>query len=165
MKDCKVLHRTSSNNGHIDHVTSLFLLSLQQNVMLEWKLFLIDTLRSEAIGYKYCQEKHLPVVEWIWKSNPISDTKRKVLYEDTVISCRKAVISGGPRQMLSRRAAIPAVNLTSAFLTSAFVPARSATCRLRVSHFICLWRFVSNSDLRFHHVNSASSALIDIVLS
>lgn len=101
---------------------------------------------------KYYQEKHLPVVEWIWSSSPISDTKKKVLYGDTVISCRKAVISGGPRQVLSRRAAIPAVNLTSAFLTSAFVPARFATCWLRASHFICLCRFLSNSNLRFHHV-------------
>lgn len=84
-------------------------------------------------------DQHIPpVAEWIWSSSPISDSRRKVLYGDAVISCRKAVISGGPRQVLPQRAAIPAVNLTSVFLTSAFVPARSTTCCPRASHFICL---------------------------
>lgn len=81
--------------------------------------------------------RDLPVAEWIWSSSPISDSRRKVLYGDAVISCRKAVISGGPRQVLPRRAAIPAVDLTSVFSTSAFVPARSTTRRPRASHFIC----------------------------
>lgn len=54
------------------------------------------------------------------------------------MSCRAAVISGGPRQVLPRRAAIPAVKLTSAPSTSAFVPARSATrfAPSRASHLI-----------------------------
>lgn len=97
------------------------------------------------------QKMHLPVAEWIWSSSPISDSRRKVLYGDAVISCRKAVISGGPRQVLPRRAAIPAVNLTSVFSTSAFVPARSTMCRPRASHFICLNRFLASAYFRFHH--------------
>ena len=144
---------TSSNNIVINYI------KFYNKIRIK-KSFLINLQSSKAVDVKHCQKKHLPVVEWIWSNSPINDIKRKVLYGDTVISCRKAVISGGPRQVLFRRAAIPAVNLTSAFLTSAFVPARSATCRLRASHFICLCRFLSNSDLRFHHLNCSGRSWV-----
>lgn len=115
---------------------------VRERFAIKWKLMnsLVD--RRDVLSRTeggIIQRRHLPVAEWIWSSSPISDSRRKVLYGDAVISCRKAVISGGPRQVLPRRAAIPAVNLTSVFSTSAFVPARSTMrFRPRASHFICL---------------------------
>lgn len=90
---------------------------------------------------------HIPVAKWICSSSPISEARRKVLrivYGDAVvISRRKAVISGDPRQVLPRRAAIPAVNRTPALSTCSVVSVESPTARdaARVSHFISLSRF------------------------
>lgn len=58
--------------------------------------------------------------------------------------------------MLPRRAAIPAVNLTSVFSTSAFVPARSTTRCPRASHFICLILPIlgRSTYLRFHRAET-----------
>jgi len=68
----------------------------------------------------------------------MSEARRKVLYGDAAISRRKAVISGDPRQVFPRRAAIPAVNRsTCAFSTSSsFVSVGSTTRGRRVSHLI-----------------------------